>query len=192
MRFKFIVSICLFLVFCTGQAVISYKQVPDGIKIILQDGILGIYPLSENVARINFYKEPEVQVPELVFTSKVKVPEFQISDSPSKLEITEKNLVVTVDKQTGKLSFANNSGRIFLNETAGSRKLTPGSVMDEPCFADAKKVLTINDRSGSFPGMPAKRKFSIILAGKSNGAGMIMKRLDKEVTYAGKKVEVKL
>jgi alpha-D-xyloside xylohydrolase len=135
MKLKFIISICLFPVLCTGQVFKSYKQVTNGIEITLQDGTLGIYPLSENAARIKFYKDTEVQVPELVFTSKVIVPEFQVSDSPSKLEIKEKNLVVIVDKQTGKLSFADHSGKIFLNEKPGSRKLTPGLVMDESCYA---------------------------------------------------------
>jgi alpha-D-xyloside xylohydrolase len=135
MKFKFLLSICLFPVLCNGQAVISYKQIPNGVNVTLQDGTLGIYPLSENAARIKFYKDTEAQVPELVFTSKITVPGFQVTDSSSKLEIKEKNLVVIVDKQTGKLSFADHSGKIFLNETEGSRKLTPGTVMDEPCFA---------------------------------------------------------
>jgi len=135
MKFKFLLAICLFPVLCSGQAVKSYKKVPNGIQVTLQDGTLGIYPLSENASRIKFYIEREAQVPELVFTSKVTVPDFQVSDSPSKLEIKEKNLVVIVDKQTGKLSFADHSGKIFLNETAGSRKLTAGSVMDQPCFS---------------------------------------------------------
>lgn len=50
---------------------------------------------------------------------------------------------------------------------------------------DAKKSLTINDRKGSFPGMLATRKFNIVVV--SDG-----KKMDKVVTYTGKKVVVKL
>ena len=50
---------------------------------------------------------------------------------------------------------------------------------------DAKKSLTINDRKGSFPGMLATRKFNILLI--SSG-----KKVEKTVTYSGKKVSVKL
>ena len=50
---------------------------------------------------------------------------------------------------------------------------------------DAKKSLTINDRKGSFPGMLATRKFNILLI--STG-----KKVEKTVTYSGKKVSVKL
>lgn len=50
---------------------------------------------------------------------------------------------------------------------------------------DAKKSLTINNRKGCFPGMLSTRKFKIVVVttGKKN---------DKAVTYAGKKVVVKL
>ena len=50
---------------------------------------------------------------------------------------------------------------------------------------DAKKSLTINDRKASFPGMLATRKFNILLI--SSG-----KKVEKTVTYSGKKVVVKL
>lgn len=50
---------------------------------------------------------------------------------------------------------------------------------------DAKKSLTISDRKGSFPGMLTTRKFniSIIVAGQ---------KIDKAITYSGKKIVVKL
>ena len=50
---------------------------------------------------------------------------------------------------------------------------------------DAKKSLTINDRKGTFPGMLGTRKFNILLI--SSG-----KKVEKTVTYSGKKVSVKL
>ena len=50
---------------------------------------------------------------------------------------------------------------------------------------DAKKSLTINDRKGTFPGMLATRKFNIVVI--STG-----KKVEKTVTYSGKKVSVKL
>ena len=135
MKLRYLFIICLFPFIGKGQAVKSFKQVKEGVTITLSDGTLSIYPIAENAIRVRFYKGSEVEVPELIFTSEVAVPGFQVSDSPSKLEIKGNNIVAIVDKQTGKLSFADHSGKIFLNETAGSRKLTPGSVMDEPCFA---------------------------------------------------------
>ncbi len=58
---------------------------------------------------------------------------------------------------------------------------------------DAKKELTINDRQGEFPGMPAERKFNIVLVTKDKGTGMeTTGNPDKEITYTGKKVVIKL
>jgi len=58
---------------------------------------------------------------------------------------------------------------------------------------EARKTLTINDRKGSFQGMPADRKFNIVLVDKSKGTGMnVVEKFESVVSYNGKKVEVKL
>ena len=58
---------------------------------------------------------------------------------------------------------------------------------------DAKKILTISDRKGTFPGMIESRTFNIVLAAKGKAAGMdTTGKFDKSVTYSGKKVSVKL
>jgi alpha-D-xyloside xylohydrolase len=58
---------------------------------------------------------------------------------------------------------------------------------------NSKRTLTINDRKGNFPGMPVERKFNIIGVDKNKGLGMdTAEKFDKEVTYSGKKVVVKL
>jgi alpha-D-xyloside xylohydrolase len=58
---------------------------------------------------------------------------------------------------------------------------------------NVKKVLTINDRKGSFPGMINERKFNIVKVNKKNGVGMVtVEKFDKVVTYEGRKIAVKL
>jgi alpha-D-xyloside xylohydrolase len=54
---------------------------------------------------------------------------------------------------------------------------------------DAKKVLTISDRKGSFTGMLAERKFNIIMVTPGKNTS---NNYDKTVTYIGKKLIVKL
>ena len=57
---------------------------------------------------------------------------------------------------------------------------------------DSKKTLTINDRQGSFPGMLAERKFSIVRVAADKGTGMeVIEKFDKEITYEGKKITIK-
>ena len=58
---------------------------------------------------------------------------------------------------------------------------------------DAKKVLTIGERKGSFPGMLATRKFKIVRIAKNKGTEIdTVSKLEKEVSYSGKKMVVKL
>jgi alpha-D-xyloside xylohydrolase len=134
MKFRYSLLVCLVPLLCQGQVVKSFRQLANGVNVRLTGGTLNVSPLAENAVRIRFYKGAKVQVPEFIFTSSVQTPPFHVSDSPSKLEIKEKEIIVELDKQTGKLSFADNSGKVFLNEKAGTRELEPDSVMGEPCF----------------------------------------------------------
>ena len=134
MKLKQLVLACLFPLLVHGQAVKNYKQLADGVNVNLTDGTLNISPIADNAVRIKFYKNVEAKVPELIFTSTDKTSKLKVTDSPSKLELKGEKIIVDIDKQTGNLSFINNTGKIFLNEKAGTRKLIPDSVMGEPCF----------------------------------------------------------
>ncbi|WP_321437861.1 TIM-barrel domain-containing protein [uncultured Bacteroides sp.] len=134
MKLKLFLMISLFPLLCEGQVVKGFKRLSNKVNITLSDGTLSISPLSENAVRIKFYKESEGNLPELVFTSGVATPGFQVLDLPTKLEIKTKSIIVSLDKHTGKLSYANNAGKVFLSEEAGTRKLTPGSIQGESCY----------------------------------------------------------
>jgi alpha-D-xyloside xylohydrolase len=134
MRHIYFLFIILYPAICQGQVVKSFKQSADRIDVTLSEGTLSIYPLAENAVRIRFCKGTEVKVPELIFTSSVPTPHFNVYDSPSNLKISVKTIIAELDKQTGKLSFADNSGKIFLREKAETRKLVPDSVMGQPCY----------------------------------------------------------
>jgi len=134
MKLRYLLIISFFPFLCQGQVVKGFKQMTDRVNVTLSEGTLSICPLTENAIRVRFYKDSEGQLPELILTSSVQTPQFQVSESPSKLEIKAKNISVVLDKQTGNLSFSDHSGKIFLSEKAETRKLTPNSVIDEPCF----------------------------------------------------------
>jgi len=58
---------------------------------------------------------------------------------------------------------------------------------------NSKNELTISDRKGTFTGMLADRKFNIVRVAKNKGVGMdVVQNFDKEVSYSGNKVVVKL
>ncbi|HWB92739.1 MAG TPA: TIM-barrel domain-containing protein [Puia sp.] len=57
---------------------------------------------------------------------------------------------------------------------------------------DARRMLTIEDRRGGFPGMLTSRRFRVVLVDEHHGAGdSAATRVDKIVQYRGKKVSVK-
>jgi alpha-D-xyloside xylohydrolase len=57
---------------------------------------------------------------------------------------------------------------------------------------DKKRVLTISDRSGSFPGMLNDRKFDLVLVGMNKGVGeKEVNQPDKVITYIGKRLAAK-
>jgi alpha-D-xyloside xylohydrolase len=141
----FFLILSLFTSLCQGQVVKGIKEINDRVEISLVEGILSVIPLTENAVRIRFYKEEEIKLPELVFTSQIKAPAFKVTDSSSRMVIQGKRIIVFIDKQTGKLSFADNSGKIFLSEKVDSRKFIPDSVLGEPCFLAEQSFESLND-----------------------------------------------
>jgi alpha-D-xyloside xylohydrolase len=113
---------------------LKYEPLPNGVNIVLPDGTLGIYPVSEDAVRIKFFAGQEINVPELIFTPEHKVPDFQISETDKSIRVKVKNMIAEVNLQSGKVSFADKYGNMFLSEKADSRKLIPDSVTGEPCF----------------------------------------------------------
>jgi alpha-D-xyloside xylohydrolase len=137
MKIKLFILVCLAASWCQGrcqdQVVKSVQTVPTGVEVVLTNGILELYPTTDNSVRIKFSKDASVQVPELIFTSTVSKPLFNVVESSLDLQVKTKDIVVVLDKVTGRLSFADSKGNVFLREKVDSRSLLPNSVQGEPC-----------------------------------------------------------
>jgi len=55
---------------------------------------------------------------------------------------------------------------------------------------DAKQILTMGERKGSFPGMLSTRTFQVIIVSKAQEAGNTISNKVKTVNYTGKKIKV--
>lgn len=128
-----ILLVLLIPTFCIGQAVKSYKKLNDKVVIALDKGELHLIPLSDNTVRVQYGLEIKDSLPEIVFTSKIKSPDFKVSESNLALEVTLPKMTVRVDKMSGALSYIDSKGRQFLGEKPGSRILKPSTVQGEPC-----------------------------------------------------------
>jgi alpha-D-xyloside xylohydrolase len=52
-------------------------------------------------------------------------------------------------------------------------------------------ILTIGDRTGTFPGMLEKRTFRVVFVSENHGVGSALtENTDKTVQYSGKKISV--
>jgi alpha-D-xyloside xylohydrolase len=56
---------------------------------------------------------------------------------------------------------------------------------------DAKRILTIGERKGEFPGMLANRTFNIVFVREGRGTGIDPAKSDRSVQYSGKEVSVR-
>jgi alpha-D-xyloside xylohydrolase len=106
----------------------------DKLSITLTEGVLNITPLTDKAIRIQWQKELAAEKEEFVLVNKHPVPVFKVTETPAKLNLSTKDVIVSFDKQTGALSYSNSAGKVFLNEKANSRKLTPATVMNQPCY----------------------------------------------------------
>ncbi len=134
MKFKYLFIASLIPILCQGQVVKSFKQSANGVQVDLAEGTLNITSIAENAVRIKYYIGEEAELPELVFIHKENNPNLRVAESSSELELKGQKIIITVDKQSGKLSFADNEGKIFLSEAAGNGRLRPDSILGEPCF----------------------------------------------------------
>ncbi|MDM8161537.1 glycoside hydrolase family 31 protein [Labilibaculum sp. K2S] len=142
MKLIYLALIAYFLVSCSKPSVISYQKSKKGVDITLSEGRLGIYPIADNAVRIMYMKDSLESLLELVLTSADEVPGYEVSENSSTIEVKGKNIHVLVDKTTGKLSYANAEGKVFLEENADSRKLVSDTIHGEPCYLAEQSFLS--------------------------------------------------
>ena len=76
----------------------KYEKLDDKVVVTLDKGEIHLSPLTENTVRIQYAIDVKNPLPELVFTSKVDVPDFKVSDLKSSLEISTSKMTVIIDK----------------------------------------------------------------------------------------------
>jgi len=134
MRLSLLLIFMTVTALCFGQSVKRYTALPGKVEITLDKGTLRVSPLSECVIRVQYGDVTPVNIPEIILTEKKATPKFQVTESSTAINISTSRIKVVVDKKSGALSYADASGKFFLNEKPGGRTLTPSSVSGEPCF----------------------------------------------------------
>ncbi len=134
-------------VLCYSQPVQNFTRDKDKVTVTLPNGILNIIPLSDNAARIQFSVGTKIEIPELIITSTIQTPAFDVKESDSDIVVSLKSITVYLDKKTGALSYSDKIGNVFLREKAGGRKLTIDSISGEPCYNASQTFLSPDDEA---------------------------------------------
>jgi len=129
------ILILQFLIFCTtmmssAQNLSTCTILPDMVKITLNDiDTLIIRPLATNAIRIQVQKGSLIEKEELIYNNIYSTPKFSCKETNSAVIIKTAEILLTYNKKTSQLVFADKTGKVFLSEIAGSRQLTPAKVM---------------------------------------------------------------
>lgn len=138
----------IFLVISREEAAArGFHKGKDGVTLQVSNGTLAIYPVADNAVRVTFTKDTLAVLPELIFVREQPVPAFKVEESASALKVILKNMQVIVEKSNGKLSYADLSGSVFLNEVGGQRKLDASSIAGQACYVAEQSFESPDDES---------------------------------------------
>ena len=112
------------------------ERQPDGMAVRLPSGELRIQVFSDSVVRVAFSPSPAFFTRTSI--DRVALPSgtvhFTVSQSGASFILATGKLRVSVDRQTGSVSFADRAGVPLLAEVPGTRLLEPATVQGEKTF----------------------------------------------------------
>jgi alpha-D-xyloside xylohydrolase len=127
----------------------TIERQPNGITLQLAMGELRIQVISAAVVRVAFSKSSgffQRTSIERVALPPAATP-FTVRESPAAIILTTAELQVSIDRETGDLSFADSAGHPLLSEGPGSRVLEPAEVQGEKTFHVQQKWKAQEDES---------------------------------------------
>jgi alpha-D-xyloside xylohydrolase len=134
MKIKFLLLITLIPAISFAQVYQKHKLEKDRLSIQLSEGILNIIPLSDKAIRVQWEKDNMKEDREFVLINKLPVPAFKFSEEGAILKLSTNTITVWFDRQTSAIDYSDNTGKVFLSERAGSRRLTSNKIEGQPCF----------------------------------------------------------
>src|ERR1700689_4741943 len=125
------------------------ERQPDGMILRLPSGELRLQVISSTIVRVAFSGSPQFFTRSSI--DRVSLPAgtapFTISDTHTAFILATKKLRVTVDRENGVVSFADNAGHLLLSEVPGYRTLDPAQVQGENTFHIQQKWKAQDDES---------------------------------------------
>lgn len=119
--------------FQSSQVVLSWSDNNREINIQMVDGILRLRPMADNAVRVRFLKENFFDLPEWIYLDNLNVSQkYNVIEDSKAIWLNLKNIIVRVDKQTGKINYCNADKITVLKEK--ERNLQTSSVQGKSTY----------------------------------------------------------
>ncbi|MDP4149991.1 MAG: glycoside hydrolase family 31 protein [Bacteroidota bacterium] len=141
----FIGVLALFPFLGMGQQYRSYAIKKDRLTILLKEGELNIQPLTAKAIRVIWTRELPGPDSDLILVDLPAPPPFTCTETPAALLLKTKAITVSFDKASGAIEYRDIRGNIILHEKAGSRHLSPGTVMGKRCYVAEQSFVSPSD-----------------------------------------------
>ena len=112
---------------CTGSG--------KALTIETGDGTLILSPLRSDAIRVQVVPEGSVLPQELVYTERVKAPEYKVHNDDATIELSTRAMTVRYSRADDALSFYDAEGNVLLAEVPGGRSLGSTSVQGSPAYS---------------------------------------------------------
>ncbi len=111
---------------------------PRSVALEIDGGHLTLQPLLDNAVRVRFTRDAKPAAPSLILSENLSAPAATVHEPAQEVALSLPRLRATIDRATGTITFADSTGRIFLRELAGSRRLEPATVQGDPTWSVAQ------------------------------------------------------
>ena len=131
---------------CLAASQHEYVCLNDGILLETQKGKVKLQVISDDIVRvitspINTFSDRK----SLVIQKSVNTPEFDIIEDENVLQVKTSQLLVSVERENGKVVFKDIYGKILLEERENGTKITPDIVCDEKTWNIRQQWVSTDD-----------------------------------------------
>ena len=130
------------------------RHTPSGVEIKTDACVLAIRPINPSAMRVRCAKDMASESPSIVLLKPSSVPAFKVSEDAASVVVATSQMQAVFDRRSGALHFTDHSGKTFLSEIAGTRRLAPATVQGETTFAVEQDFISPPDEhlfgSGEF------------------------------------------
>jgi len=127
----------------------SWEKKSDGIVLRLQPGTMKLQVCDNRIVRVLY--SPSESVPDqksFVITKKWPHIRFSVNENSDEVSLSTTELLVSVKRRTGAITFADKSGRVLLQEAAdGGKSMAPTAIEAQPTFIAEDRFISPPDEA---------------------------------------------